>query len=700
MVVNAYPRMDNRGTKDNSNRRVPYRTAPLPQFLTKTFIMSDRGPVVPQLGIGGALTSMFGEDVVNPDSKFYKHTNTLLTAVYGNGGYSMLHRLVDPAVINTKANIAFYLDILEDDIKVYKRHSDGSYVYDENGDPVEDSDNSPFTGYRVKWIAEINDGTEAIGTRTMKQGTMSKKDGDNTVYSNMYPIFEYKASDPGSFYNNLGVAFDAFDTTEINKAELENYKTFPLKVAMYKRADSHSTPVIVRTTMDAPVVKFALKEGVKDPVSKRKLDLAGSIDEYYKEWDYKDIEAPYVYKENVSTVLGLLYGKEAQWRGKDLNTAEGTVNTDTWYDFLADVDSGDEKWLLNPVTFRTLSRVPYFGFEHDTGAADTDANQKDVTLSKNLPVFLGGGVDGDISDSKFEELVRNEMEKYLNVDGPYYDPAVNVESAMVDSGFTLDTKKSLVNFITVRKDTMLFLGTYTYNKDNKPLSLEEERAIGIALNNRCQLALESTYYNTPVMRAVIVGGSGRYLKTVNKDRYPLTIALTEKVTKMMGKPEWDINSLFDRGELDVIDTMVDIEPKTIPESVKQTLWGINIVYPEATDRTTYVFPAIQTVYPDDTSVLNNLFTVMAIVYTYKVGYEAQRRFSGNVSLTDADFLSRVDAFINGKLAKAFGGMFDVTAKSTLTDHDKATGYSWTTNVELHSTVMKTVMSYSVGAYRK
>jgi len=690
MVENAYPRMDNHGTKDNSKVKIPYVAMPLPQFLPKIYIMGDRGSTVPQLATSDLLIKMYGDDIINSDSKFYKHTNILFPAVYGNGGFGMVHRLVDETVANTKANIVLYMDILEDDIPVYKRHSDGSYDYDTNGDLVVDPDHTSFKGYRVKWIAEVTDGTEDLGLKSIKTGTM--KDANNNP-SSMYPIIEFKASDPGSFYNNIGIALDAFDTTKISKSQLEDYKTFPLMISLYKRMDKYSTPTVFRTINDAPVVKFAFKPGVKDPITRKKLELKGIVSEYYNDWDYKEFEPPYVYNNYVETVLGLLYGKEAQWRNV-------TVNTDTWYDFLPDIDADDEKWLLNPMTFRTLSRVPYYGFMHDTSSVTLASNQSDVTLSKNLPVFLGGGVDGDISDTKFEELVKLEMEKYLDVNGPYYDPAVNVESALVDTGFTFDAKKSLVDFITVRKDTFLFLSTYTFNKDNKPMTLEEERAIGIALNNRCQLAIESNYFNTPVMRAVIVSGSGKYLKDVNNNRYPLTVSLIEKTTKMMGRPEWDISELFDRGELDRIDSMVGIEPDRIPETVRQAMWGINLVYPQAIDRQTYVFPAIQTVYPYDNSVLNNMFTVMAIVYIYKVAYEAQRRFSGNVSMADAEFLAKVDAFINGKLANAFAGMFNVISTSTLTDYDKATGYSWTTNVRIESTVMKTVMQFSVGAYRK
>ena len=697
MVVNSYPRTVNHGTKDNSKGRIPYVGMPLPQFLPKIFIMNDRGPLTPELGIGSSLISLYGADVVNPESKFYKHQNILFTAVYRNGGYGMIQRLVDPNVANKKANIAIYADILEDDIDVYKRHSDGSLVYDDNGDPVVDNDNSPFKGYRVKWIAEINDGSSEEGNLTLKNGTMKDSDGNK---STMYPIYEFRAADPGSFYNNLGFAFDAYSDTEIEKSVLENIKTFPLKFAFYKRPDAYSSPVIEQTIDGSPVMKVALKENVKDPISKQALSIKDFGNRYYTPEEYVETETPYVYQDNVGTVLGKLYDKESQWRGKDIKTNEGTVNTDVWYDFLANIAPEDQKYMLNPHTFRTLSKVPYFGFMHDLGSASTDDNQTDITLSKNIPVFLGNGVDGDVSESKYEELVRDEMTKYLDKNGPYFDSAINVESVIVDTGFGYETKKSLVDFITTRKDTFLILGTYTYSNKNKSYTLAEERAIGVALNSRCQLAIESEYYNTPVMRAAIISGSGKYPLTTDNNKYPLTVALAEKMAKMMAAPKWDKEALFDRGETDIISTMIDIEPKTIPEVMRQSLWGVNLVYPQPLDRTTYIFPALQTVYPDSTSVLNNLFTVMAIVKIYKVGYEAQRRFSGNVKMNDAQFLAAVDAFINTELAGAFADMFEVSASSELTDYDKATGFSWTTNVTIRSSVMKTVMTLNVGAYRK
>jgi hypothetical protein len=322
-------------------------------------------------------------------------------------------------------------------------------------------------------------------------------------------------------------------------------------------------------------------------------------------------------------------------------------------------------------------------------------------MSKSIPVFMQNGVDGDISDDMFEKLVQNEMDKYLDKNGPYMDTVINPESVVVDSGFKLDAKYKLINFISLRKDTLVMLSTYTYNKDNKPLTLEEDRAIALSLNSRVQLAPESEYFGTPAVRGIIVGGSGEYLGDVNKPRFPLTIDLLEKSVAFMGAStgKWDKEKLFDRGELNVIKSMGNIQPAFIPEEVKELLWTSNMIYPQPYDRGVWHFPAVQTVYPDDTSVLNSYFVAVAVTYIHKVAYEAQRRYSGNTAMSDAELLAKVDAFMMSKLADAFADMFTVKVKSTLSDFDKVSGFSWTTNVELYANTMRTVMVFSIDALR-
>jgi hypothetical protein len=233
------------------------------------------------------------------------------------------------------------------------------------------------------------------------------------------------------------------------------------------------------------------------------------------------------------------------------------------------------------------------------------------------------------------------------------------------------------------------------------MNLEDERAVTLALNSRIQLAPESEYFGTPVMRAAIVIGSGEYIIDGSRPRLPLTIDIHDKTCAFMGASngKWKADKIFDRGELNVIKNFVNIEPSVIPEDIKEMLWNVNAVYPQPYDIESYNFPALQTVYPDDTSVLNSMFTAIAITYIYTVAYEAQRRYSGNTKMSDQELLSKVDAFMMSKLSDAFADMFNVTVKSELTDFDVQAGYSWTTKVTIKANVAKTVMTLEVDALR-
>ncbi len=697
MATNAYPRVNVRGTNDKSLRQVPYKTTSLPQFLPLVFVMSRKGPTTRQVVNSSLAINLYGKEIFDSNSKYFKHTNQLLKTVLSNSGVAVVHRLVDP-VVKERSNITLYLDILEDDIDVYKRHIDGSIVYDDNGEPVVDEDNSPFKGYRVKWIVEYTDGSEEYGTKTVKTGTMEDADGNK---STMYPIFEFRAADVGEYGNDLGFAFATADINKVSKEDLEKFRTFPLYFYYYRKDNETRTPRVFPNIYNGPNITFALNPKAKHPITNEFLDISRILDKYYTEDEYKEILKPYFYADNADLVLTKLYEKEKEWYGKDIETEEGTVNTSEWYDFIEEATDDENKYMLNPVSFRTLSRVPYFGFVHDKDEATLSDGMVDVTLGKNLPLFMKGGKDGKIDDETFESLVREQMDLYLQVDGPYMDPLVNVETVLVDSGFGVETKKSLVNFIALRHDTFLILSTYVKSESDKPFTLEEERAIAVALNSRCQLAPESEEYGTPVMRAMIVAGSGRIKSDVNLSRYPLTLDITEKSCSFMGASgaKWNKNKLFDRGELNIIKSMIDIEPKFVPETVKANLWSINMVYPEPIDRSTYCFTALQTVYPDDTSVLNSYFTAMAIVWIYKVAYEAHRRFSGSVSLPDKEFLKKVDSFIMSKLDGAFGDMFKVEATSYLTENNELEGYSWSTDINIYSPTMKTEMQLTVNADR-
>ena len=78
------------------------------------------------------------------------------------------------------------------------------------------------------------------------------------------------------------------------------------------------------------------------------------------------------------------------------------------------------------------------------------------------------------------------------------------------------------------------------------------------------------------------------------------------------------------------------------------------------DRTSYVFPAIKTVYGDDTSVLTSYLTACAIIQLNKIAHKAHRTFSGISGLTPAQFTKRVNDFVSEQVRGKFDDRFVIS----------------------------------------
>lgn len=710
-IVNAAPQFIPLGTDDKSIKLITPQPIPVPQHLPKFYLWAEKGPVLGRDGLpvrslvdGGSLIAMYGDATVDPTSPYYTHATKFATTILGQGNTIMVQKII-PEDNDSIANVTIYLDVLKDKVKNYKRHADGSIAYDDNGNPIED-DNSPIDGYRVKLFAVV-DPTEKpdaqLGYKTVQTGHMEDSNGKK---STMYPITEFKAKYQGNFYNNIGFAIELADKDDVTIDLLSKIKALPFKFSMYER--KNGIPVVKKDLYGGTSEEFTFRKGVNNPTTNMSMELNSVIQNWFNTTNidlplvYPDVELPYVYYNNIDLLAGQLLETEKPYINKDINTVDGiTVNTNQWFDFLENAEDSDQKYLLNMFTAFSSKRVKYFSVVYDTSAVTTSANESEIYFSHNMPFFMKGGKDGTLSDENFEKLIQNEMDKYLDKNSEVMDLAVNVESIFYDSGYSIDTKKKLVNFITVRKDTFLVLSTREDKLGDKFNDLITERAIAVNLKARLQLAPESTFFGTPVARAIVVAGNGIDPNDTSGRRWPLTLHVAIKAARMMGAGDgkWKKEYIFDRGETNIIDTLIDIQPAFVPQGVKPALWSAGLIWPERYDLERYYIPAMQTVYENDTSVLNSFFTAMAITYITKVAAESHRKFTGVSSWTPDQLIAEVESFMNSKLKDAFAGIVTVIPKAMITNFDKQAGYSWTTKVKIGANNMKTVNTFYIEAYR-
>ena len=708
-IRNASPQVISLGTQDLSTRVVTPGPLEIPQHLPKSFVFAKKGPLTPNPVIGGSMLEMYGAETFDVNSKYFNHSTRFAAGMAGMGNMIMVQRLV-PDDAGVEANMVIYVDLLPKQIPNYVRNSDGTYAIDSNTQDYKiDATTPTIDGYEVKIVKEYVTDVTVFGTATTKPGTMS----DGTTSSTMYPVIELKAAFQGSHYNNVGISIESLIADDIDTRLIDANKALPFMLSIFNREDNKSTPVVFKSLYGEPSVMFNFKERSINPLTESRYDLEAVFDKnWYNEKNpllplkYNDFTGIKVYRQSLETAMGLVMATEAAHvTTEDQMWNDGlTSPTMSWFDFTVEDNAeliADEKYLLNIFNGKSSKGVNYFTLVVSDETPTTTVTQREVTFAKNTPIFMDGSSDGSVNSVMFETLVRREMAKYIDGDSEVIDTAINIESVLYDSGFSLETKKELCNFIALRKDTAVVLSTHDISLGENSSPMSDQRAIAVALKTRLKLTPESDYFGTPVMRGIVVAGTGKAPDGSTTNRVPLTYVLALKAAKMMGagNGKWKGVELFDKAPGNIITELIDPQPGFIPAGVKPVLWNDGIVWAQPYDREQYHFPGIQTIYDNDTSVLNSFFTVMAICTLNKIAQHTWRNYTGSTALGQAEFAEEVVNFVNLNLKDKFADMYTIIPEVVYTNADEQRGYSWHLIIKIYAANMKTVMVSEIHALR-
>lgn len=681
-IVNAASMVIEYGTEDLSKVQVPRVPEAVPQHLPKLFLFAQKGDDQPQLVSGVELINTFGPETFNLRGKFANHSTVFAQQMNAQGNALMIKRLF-PEDMGPKATMVVWLDVLPTTIDLYKRNSDGSIKIDTLGDPVIDG---TAPGFKVKWVVTnyaTKQEAQSFGQLTVKPGDQV----DGEVQSQRYPMFELEVASYGDLGNMSGIRLWAPTTKSVPSMPskmMSQAKAYPYFISIINRPDVQTSPKAVGSVFGEQKLMITLKPNVIDPLTDKQLAIGDSLIQSYQNLTdlryakmYGDFGRLNVYQDNVDLLSGMFHAAE-------------TPHIDQYSDFGPDVS---EKYLFNLVSGVTSSNTPYHTFVF----ADS---QNTVRFSEYTNIFAGGGSDGTMNDEIFADLVIKEMAAYLDPNDPVQEQAVNVESIMHDSGLPLAAKYALINFIGIRRDTFVHLSTYTVG--GPEMSASEEISIAIALRTRLQMFPESDYFGTPVMRGMITGRSGTLRNSQYAQKLPLTLEIAIKSAKYMGagNGRWKNGEHFDGAPGSVIDYMSDISITWVPTSVRNRNWDVGLNWVQAFDRRSYFFPALKTIYDNDTSVLNSYFTALAIGQLNKVQNAVWREFSGVSNLTNAQLADRANASFTAKVTGRFDERFIIVPDAQFTDMDLARGFSWTMPVKIYAPSMKTVMTSYIQAYRK
>lgn len=682
-IVNAAPMVIDYGTQDLSKRQVPRDPIAIPQHLPKYYTFAEKGPTGPQLVTGVDLTNIYGDETFNQLGKYCTHSTPFILGTNSLGNSIMLERLI-PDDAGPEATLIAWLDVLPTTVDLYERNPDGSVKTDPaTGDPIVVG---VTAGYKVKWVVTNYTTKEQVANfGQLTQTTGDQTDTDLGVQSIRYPIFEFKASSVGARGNMTGLRLWApnAQSSSMPTSMMATEKAYPYFIQMIERSDALSTPTVTPTIYAEQNVMFTLKPDVIDPVTTQRIGAEDIIIQSYESLSdprYAQIFGAYdtlkVYDANIDTLVGLFQAAEIPF-----------INE--FSDFTADPA---DRHLFNIVSGSSSLNVPYNSFIF------TDA-ENGTRFSNTTNVYSAGSSDGTMTNEVFDGLVSTAVQAYADELNPVQELAVNVESCMYDSGFSVNTKKDLIKMISIRKDTYVVLGCY--EAGGRTLGAAEEQSLAISLRTALQMYPESDYFGTPVMRGMIIGRSAVIRNSQYTDRLPLTYEVMMKCAKRAGagNGRWTNGANFDGAPGSILDYMTDVSITWVPASVRNRNWDVGLNWVQAYDRSSFFFPALKTVYDDDTSVLNSLSTMMAICQLNKVAHAAWREFSGVAHLTDAQLTQRVNDYVTNATQNIFDGQFVIKPDFQITDRDALRGFSGTLPIQIYANNMFSVMTTYVQAFR-
>lgn len=704
-IRNAAPRPILRGIRDLSGRPPVYEPEFIPTHLPHAFIFAERGGLMPELVSGDKMVRMFGRKTFQPRTAYYNHQTVMVEKVNAEGNQLMVQRVLPPDA-NPPATARLSVDVVEDELPVYERNQDGTWLLDENGDRIPTGET--VNGYRLRWLVEptlvLDDIdvsnerlTEEEEDRLMEEGEsrlLQRSVGDGNIrvgemtsstgeQSQIYPIAEFEVNGIGSFGNRLGFRLSAPTTRDeiaIDDDVVYDQRAYLYRLQFVERDEDQATPRVLETLWGEQFVNFSFKEGVVNTAVDQDLHYQYAVLPAYSQEaaaGRPEIQGPFstlhVYDNYIEEILEKLQGVEAP---------HGLVS-----------DDPEDRHMVNFIGGTDPEGVPYEAIRI-MGPADDG-----ILLSSTTTHYCQGGFDGTMSLENFDRAVAYQCRHYGDLDAKVLDSAVYPQSVIYDTGFTIETKRDLMVPMGRRKDMYVVLSTQDVTRrQNRP---SEESSVAIALRTAARMYPESVIYGTPTCRAVVIGHSGHLIDHPHKGLLPLTIEYAQKCARYMGAGNgmWKSNHAYDRPPNNHVRLFrgVNADWKTV--NVRSNDWDAGLVWVQNYDRRSLFFPGIQTVYDDDSSVLNAAANMIIAVELQKVAERTWRDLTGISYLTPDEFLARSDELIRQKVQGKFDGRVIIEPETYYTANDEQRGYSWSCNIHMYAPNMKTVGSFTVVAHR-
>lgn len=556
-------------------------------------------------------------------------------------------------------------------------------------------------GIKLFWRARQRNDIEV--TEIGDQVAISEEDG---IF--WYPVMSFITSNPGKWGEDYGFRF-FYDRTQNTLAATVGNGAVTYSFAPVEWKEGDTTPASITNAYGETTVTGTAKLNVYDAttgldISLKKLvpaNYSGSrelpVQMYWApgwfstvgkmvmdaELNAKDSISslyPSLCEDKYDPITGAVIGKEEYVTFvEDIMQALGVVS-------LNDIE--EPGYMANIVSAVSSSKIPYFASEVCGSYDEATDKMSDIDgiqdMNGEAAFRLGGGVDGPIDDWDIEKYQRYQIDACIAGTQEYLIDYLRCPyNNIIDTGVSIATKKSYLDFMGVRDNLTVFLtpqqiwktkddfGNVVYPAE---LSRYEDESVGAMLRSYGLLMREDIENATEANRAIIFLASG-----INSDHdwnpgnlvaSTLWVALKnaqylsgQRITaEPIERPNSEI-TCYDKG----------MTWTAASEETRSRCWNAGLNYAQYFDQDGIHYASCRSIYKYDTSVLCDMGTVRAVTFAKDIIRKEWAIWAGSKRKAD-DLNARITKALSNKLATMLNQKYDFTVNVYQTDEDKQYGY--------------------------
>lgn len=565
-------------------------------------------------------------------------------------------------------------------------------------------------GVKLAWRAKLRTPAMLKEYPLDDEGPVGTADGYQ-----WYPMISFAATSPGVWGQSFGFRF-FYDKSQNTLAQTRGNGSVKYTLAPVELKEGDTTPTAITTAYGEVAVTGTIKLDVVDPSTELDISLKKNLPAQYS--GSRELPVNLIwFPENFETIGRIVMEAETSAKGqikalypelldKD-DDGEKTLLT-TFVDALFGLEpDGDNETVLAAINALTdddgnkvagymaniisavdSNKVPYFATEvvgtFDEAKGVETGIEDVIDMNDDTAFYLKGGHDGGEagvpSDFEVEKYIRAQIDATIAGTQEYLVDYLRCPyNNIIDTGVSLKTKKSYLDFMGVRDNLTVFLTPQQLwkNQDGsfpEQLSRFEDESVGAVLRSYGLLMREDIENCTEANRAIIFLASG-----INSDHdwnpgnlvaSTLWIALKNAQylsgqiirEEPIERPNSEI-TCYDGG----------MTWTAANEETRSRCWNAGLNYAQYFDQDGIHYASCRSIYRYDTSVLCDMGTVRMVTFCKDIIRKEWSIWAGSKRKAD-DLNERITKALTNKIATMLNGKYDFTVNVYQTDEDKKYGY--------------------------